>query len=80
MTDLYTLNTISKQAHAQALAYDAAAGKVPYYLGLIEELRELHPSIGLRNIYETYQPDGIGRDAFIELGKQHGYMLKRSNR
>ncbi len=81
MTDLYTLNTISKQAHAQALAYERRqAGKVPYYLGLIEELRELHPSIGLRNIYETYQPDGIGRDAFIELGKQHGYMLEeRSN-
>ena len=62
MTDLYTLNTISKQAHAQALAYERRqAGKVPYYLGLIEELRELHPSIGLRNIYETYQPDGIRR-------------------
>lgn len=81
MTDLYTLNAISKQAHAQALAYDRRqAGKIPFYLGLIEELRELHPSIGLRNIYETYQPDGIGRDAFIEMGKQYGYMLEeRSN-
>jgi len=36
----------------------------------------MHPGMGLRTIYERYQPEGIGRDAFIELGLRNGFRLK----
>jgi len=42
--------------------------KIPFYEGLILETREIHPGMGLRTIYEKHQPEGIGRDRFIELG------------
>ena len=32
--------------------------------------------MGLRSIYETYQPEGIGRDAFIALGLTNGFRLR----
>ena len=32
--------------------------------------------MGLRSIYETYQPEGIGRDAFIALGLRNGFRLR----
>ena len=37
----------------------------PCYLGFILEIRRMHPGMGLRSIYDNYQPEGIGRDAFI---------------
>lgn len=37
----------------------------------------MHPGMGLRSIYDNYQPSGIGRDAFIEIGKQGGLMLEQ---
>jgi len=36
----------------------------------------MHPGMGLRTIYERYEPQGIGRDAFIELGLRNGFRLK----
>lgn len=48
----------------------------PCYLGFILEIRRMHPGMGLRSIYDNYQPEGIGRDAFIEIGKQGGLMLE----
>lgn len=32
--------------------------------------------MGLRAIYEQYQPEGIGRDAFLALGRAFGLMLE----
>ncbi len=42
----------------------------------MEEVREIHPGMGLRTIYDLVQPDGIGRDAFIALGLREGFRLK----
>jgi len=42
----------------------------------MEEVRQLHPGMGLRTMYEMLQPDGIGRDGFIALGLQEGFRLK----
>ncbi|HRI27238.1 MAG TPA: IS3 family transposase [Chitinophagales bacterium] len=76
MKQIYHLNNISKQAHLQAVgALQRLQIQEPLYLNLIEEARIMHPQMGLRSIYETYLPEGIGRDAFIELGKRQGYML-----
>lgn len=46
------------------------------YLNLIDEVRRIHPSMGLRTIYEREQPEGIGRDGFIALGVSHGFILE----
>jgi transposase InsO family protein len=77
MTDLYMLVGISKQSHLQAIAREKEIYlRTSIYINTILEAREVHPTMGLRNIYETYQPDDIGRDAFIELGKRAGYQLE----
>jgi len=50
--------------------------KESLYVGFIFQIREIHPGMGLRTIYERYEPEGIGRDAFIELGLRNGFRLK----
>ena len=42
----------------------------------MEQVREIHPSMGLRTMYDMLQPEGIGRDAFITLGLHEGFRLK----
>lgn len=76
MKDIYAESTISKQAHIQMLQrLQKIEEGIPYYEGLITQVREMHPGMGLRTIYEKTQPEGIGRDHFIELGIQLGLCL-----
>jgi len=42
----------------------------------MEQIREIHPGMGLRTMYEMLEPEGIGRDAFIALGLQEGFRLQ----
>lgn len=73
---LLTCN-ISKQGHSQALKRaKLLKSRLPLYVGFMYEVRELHPGMGLRAMYEQFQPDGIGRDAFIALGLQEGLRLR----
>lgn len=77
MKTLYLSQGISKQAHWESikrLAIEQA--KEPCYIGFILDIRELHPGMGVRTIYEQFQPEGIGRDAFISLGIQAGFRLR----
>lgn len=68
---------ISRQSHHQYLQREQqAVQKAALYLNLIHEVRQRHPSMGLRTIYEKAMPEGIGRDAFISLGAQHDYILQ----
>jgi len=46
------------------------------YIRLMEQIREIHPGMGLRTMYEMLEPEGIGRDAFIALGLQEGFRLQ----
>lgn len=48
---------------------------IPYYEGMIMQVRDIHPGMGLRTIYEKTQPEGIGRDPFIALGIWLGLCL-----
>lgn len=76
MNALYLLAGVSRQGHHQALHHQAEEqAKEPFYLGLIEEVREIHPGMGLRTMYEQFEPEGIGRDAFVALGLREGYRL-----
>jgi putative transposase len=76
MINLYTSLGITKQGHALAVKQKRRElEKEPFYIGFIEEIREIHPGMGLRKIYEQFKPDEIGRDAFISLGLRAGYRI-----
>lgn len=76
MKSIYLLCGISKQGHHQALARaKVLCQKEPVYIGFVLEVRQMHPGMGLRTIYEHFQPAGIGRDAFIALGLREGLRL-----
>lgn len=74
MVDLFTLCNISKQAHHQNIARQRIWEALEYLIvGLILQIREIHPGMGLRTMYESHQPAGIGRDAFISIGLKYGF-------
>jgi transposase InsO family protein len=77
MRAVYLLCGISKQSHHQALR--RARGleeKQAAYIGFMAEVREMHPGMGLRTMHGHFQPEGIGRDAFIALGLAEGFRLE----
>jgi putative transposase len=77
MKQLYLLASISKQAHHQGVQrLKTQAQKEGVYVRLMEQVRAIHPGMGLRTMYDMVQPDGIGRDAFIALGLREGFRLK----
>lgn len=77
MKDVFLACGISKQAHAQALKRaKVLRQKEAFYIGLMYEVRDFHPGMGLRKMYEQFEPEGIGRDAFIALGLQEGLRLR----
>lgn len=81
MKAYYDIAGISKQAHQQYMAkLSNQQDRTAYYIGLMEQARSLHPVIGLAKIYYLYQPQGIGRIAFEELGKMAGYALEAKPR
>lgn len=42
-----------------------------------QELRSEHPSCGVEKMYNTLQPNFIGRDRFIEIFMELGFRLKK---
>lgn len=77
MKDLYALCQITKQGHYQMLRRaEEWKAKESLYVGLILQIRELHPAMGLRTMYDYYQPEGIGRDSFISIGIYYGFRVK----
>lgn len=68
---------ISRQAHFQMLQrIKTTEQKSVLYTRMMEEVRQIHPGMGLRTMYDMLMPEGIGRDAFIALGLQEGFRLK----
>lgn len=77
MKDVYLHCGISKQAHAQALLRQKLLEtKEQVYIGFIDMVRQFHPGMGLRKMYQQFNPEGIGRDAFIALGLLNGFRLR----
>ena len=77
MNDVFAICGISRQAHYQALQrYLHEQQKATLYVRSMQQVRDIHPGMGLRTMYEMLQPDGIGRDAFVALGLQEGFRLK----
>ncbi len=77
MNDVYRLCGISRQGHYQALQrHLEEQQKGELYVRSMEQVRGIHPGMGLRTMYEMLQPEGIGRDGFVALGLQEGFRLK----
>lgn len=74
---MYITGKISRQGHFQALQREQEwEVKRELYIRFIYSVREVHPGMGLRAIYNQHQPAGIGRDAFIALGLSEGFRLR----
>lgn len=77
MNALYRYCQISKQGHYKALRREIYwQNQEELVVGLIMQVREIHPAMGIRTIYELCQPEGIGRDAFISIGIYYGFRVK----
>ena len=77
MNRIYSHCGISKQAHHQSLQRQHSHQRQERVLvGLMLQIREIHPGMGLRTMYELYQPESVGRDAFISIGLKYGFRTK----
>lgn len=77
MNELYCLCNITKQGHHQQVLRELKWSEKEYLIvGLIMEIREIHPTMGLKNMHDFYKPEGIGRDAFITIGLFYGFRVK----
>lgn len=78
LNKLYKTIKISKQAVVQ---YDKRQEifdkKVADLMVEADILRKAHPGCGVEKMYDTLQPNFIGRDRFTELFMELGYRLKR---
>jgi putative transposase len=77
MNALYSHCQISKQGHYKSMQREIQWRiKEELIISLILQVREVHPAMGLRTMYELCQPEGIGRDAFISIGLYYGFRTK----
>jgi transposase InsO family protein len=77
MSALYSHCQISKQGHYKSVHREIQwQMKEELVVGLIMQVREAHPAMGLRTMYELCQPENIGRDAFISIGLYYGFRVK----
>jgi putative transposase len=77
MKRIYSYCGISKQAHHQAMQREHTCQQQERVLvGLMLQIREIHPAMGLRTMYDLYQPESVGRDAFIRIGLKYGFQTK----
>jgi putative transposase len=81
MNMIYLICNISKQGHHQAIIrLKNQFEKQGLYVRAMEEIREIHPGMGLRTMYDMLQPEGIGRDNFIALGLREGFRLQNKEK
>lgn len=77
MKAIYLLCGLSRQAHFKAVSRQLRQlEKENIYVRLMEQVREIHPGMGLRTMYDMVNPEGIGRDTFIALGLREGFRIK----
>lgn len=77
MNALYNHCQISKQGHYKSVHREIHwQTKEELVVGLIMQVRDAHPAMGLRTMYELCQPESVGRDAFISIGLYYGFRAK----
>lgn len=78
LNQFYRAIGISKQALHQRLDRELKEQSYQHQLlFLIHELRENHPTMGVRDMYFLLKPIWMGRDKFEEFCKYHGFISKR---
>lgn len=76
MESLFGYCGISRQGHYKKLSNERKWADLEYLVvGQMLQLRELHPGMGLRSMYEVLKPQGLGRDAFVSIGIRYGFRL-----
>lgn len=79
MNFLYKSIGVSKQAFHQYLdRFLLCKSEQEQLLMLIYQIRESHPTMGVRDMYYKLRPSTMGRDAFEEFCKVEGLMSKRA--
>ncbi len=77
MNKLYNELNISKQAfHQYQKRQTIFDQKIECLLVEVQELRAEHPGCGVEKMYDTLQPNFIGRDRFITVFMDLGFRLK----
>jgi len=78
LNQLYRVIGISKQAvHKMLNLNQKRQDELAQIVRFIEDIREDHPTMGLRDMYFKILPDSMGRDKFEEFCKQSGFMIER---
>jgi len=76
MNELYTELGISKQAHWKMVKKFTQENELKKILiQSIMQIRTIHPKMGAKKIYSIINPDGMGRDAFIDLYVKSGFQV-----
>lgn len=79
MNALYRSIGISKQAFHQKMdRVHAIRSEEEQLLLLIWQIREDHPTMGIRDMYYKLSPQNMGRDAFERFCKAEGLMSKQT--
>lgn len=74
----YRLTGITKQGFHKKLARTLhEEGLFLNLEGIVEQIRENHPKISLRDIFRMISPPGIGRDRFEQHFASLGYSVKK---
>jgi hypothetical protein len=77
MNKLYKVLNISKQGvHQYQERQFVFDQKIECLLVEVQELRAEHPGCGVEKMYDTLQPNFIGRDRFIDVFMDLGFRLK----
>jgi len=77
MRSIYKIARVSKQsAHKYFKHEDELSKKLSDLLVEADELKEEHPGCGVEKMYQTLQPEWLGRDKFISLFMQLGYRVR----
>ena len=78
MNKLYKAVGMSKQNfHRQLHRHQRREEESGYLWELMMQLRDDHPMMGARTMYDKLRPTEIGRDGFIELYNQSGMKVRR---
>jgi putative transposase len=79
MNKLFSAVGISKQSFHQKMdRLHKVRSEQQQLLLLIYQIRQDHPTMGVRDMYFKLNPPNTGRDAFESLCAVHGIMLKRT--
>ena len=77
MNEIYTAIGTTKQNIHQRLNHQLEAWEEQaQLLVLMRQIREDHPQLGARTMYDMIRPQTMGRDSFIEFYNESGLKLK----